>query len=333
MDDRGSPVGSARSRVFPVTLAVLVIVWTVAMTMAGAWALYQTRWPMALTMAFGSFVAGSTPAGGGAVAYPVFTKALAIPSQDAALFGLMIQTVGMNMAALFIVMRGIRINLRVLRWTILGSIPGVMAGLMWLSLPANVPKLVFSSMLLVFAITLYRSHWRRRHQPEREIEGWTVQDGIRFAAVGLVGGLAASQLGSGADMLCFMVMTLGFGLDERIAVPTSVVVMAATSAAGFAFRMLQPEPVGVVWEYWAVAAPVVAFGAPFGAWVASRVKGGVILVGVFVLIVVEVTTTVILVPIDPPRAAMLVGVLAAAALWFRRLRRMRERRWAFSHPG
>lgn len=160
-----------------------------------------------------------------------------------------------------------------------------------------------------------------------------MRDGLRFTGVGVVGGLAASQLGSGADMLCFMVMTLGFGLDERIAVPTSVVTMGLTSAAAFAFRMLQPEPVGVVWEYWAVAAPVVAVGAPVGAWVASRVNGGAILIGVFLLILVEVSTTAILVPVDAPRMAMLVGVFAVAALWFRRLRRMRETRWSSTHPG
>ncbi|GAA5480322.1 hypothetical protein Hhel01_03847 [Haloferula helveola] len=303
------------------------------MSIGDAWHLFATRWPMALTMVFGSFVAGSTPAGGGAVAYPVFTKMLSVPTGDAALFGLMIQAVGMNMAALFILTRGIRINRNVLGWTVLGAVPGVMAGLAFVELPANVPRLAFSSLLFAFALALYRSHWKRRHIPEPEIVGWTRRDGIRFALLGVLGGVVASQLGSGADMLCFMLMTLGYGLDERVAVPTSVVTMAVVSAFGFAFRLLMPQPIGVVWEYWAVAAPVVAVGAPFGAWVASRVKGGAILVFVFVLVVVELTTTAILVPVDAPRGVMLVAVLAVAAVWFWRLRRMRERRWKARQQG
>lgn len=314
---------SKRPWVYPSALAVLWAAWAVSMTLAESWGLYLTRWPMALTMVFGSFVAGSTPAGGGAVAYPVFTKVLAIPTGDAALFGLMIQTVGMNMAALFILTRGIRVNFRVIRWTLLGALPGVMLGLAFVELPQNVPRLAFSSLLLVFAVTLYRSHWKRRHRPEVRMVAWTRRDGGRFALVGLAGGLASSQLGSGADMLCFMVMTLGYGLDERIAVPTSVVLMGLVSAAAFAFRLLMPEPVGVVWEYWAVAAPVVAVGAPLGAWVASKVNGGAILAFVFVLITVEVVTTAILVPIDLPRALMLAGVLAGSMVWFRRLRVLR----------
>lgn len=310
---------------YPVALLSLWAAWAAWMAVDGAWGLYLTRWPMALTMVFGSFVAGSTPAGGGAVAYPVFTKLLAIPTADAALFGLMIQAVGMNMAALFILTRGIRINVRVIGWTLLGAVPAVMAGLAFVELPQNVPRLAFSSLLLVFAVTLYRSHWKRRHRPESSVVAWTRRDGVRFALVGVVGGLAASQLGSGADMLCFMLMTLGYGLDERIAVPTSVVTMGAVSAVGFLFRLLLPQPIGVVWEYWAVAAPVVALGAPVGAWVASKVQGGAILVFVFVLVTVEVMTTAILVPIDLPRAIMLAVVFLASAVWFRRLRLLRSR--------
>ncbi|MEP4076781.1 sulfite exporter TauE/SafE family protein [Haloferula sp.] len=312
--------------IYPLVLGLVWGIWAAAMTAGGWWSLFETRWPMALTMVFGSFVAGSTPAGGGSVAYPVFTKVLAIPSADAALFGLMIQAVGMSMAALFILTRGIRIQVTVWKWTVLGAVPGVMLGLAFVTLPENVPRLTFSCLLLVFAVTLYRSHWKRKHRPEKEIADWSRRDGLRFAFTGLIGGVVASQLGSGADMLCFMVMTLGYGLNERLAVPTSVVVMATVSVVGFFFRMLLPQPIGVVWEYWAVAAPVVAVGAPLGAWVASRIHNDAILLLVFVLIVAEVVSTSLLVPVDGPRALVLIGVVAGASIWFRMLRRLRERR-------
>jgi len=320
-------VSAGRSRrAFPATLGTVWLVWLVAMSLAGAWGLYLTRWPMALTMVFGSFVAGSTPAGGGAVAFPVFTKLLEVGAREAALFGLMIQAVGMSMASLFIVTRGIAIDTRVWRWSLLGAAPGVMLGLALLRLPENLPRLGFSCLLLVFAITLYRSHWRRKHRPEPRIAGWGWRDGLRFAGVGVAGGLLASQLGSGADMLCFMVMTLGYGLDERVAVPTSVVLMGSVSVLGFGFRLLLAEPIGEVWEYWAVAAPVVAVGAPLGAWVASRASGDRILAFIFALVAIEVVSTALLIPIDAGRAAILVAVMVGAGLWFWRLRCLRRRR-------
>jgi uncharacterized membrane protein YfcA len=316
--------GRVKRRFVPVLLGVW-LAWAVAMSAAGAWELFLTRWPMALTMVFGSFIAGSTPAGGGSVAYPVFTKMLGIPSGDAALFGLMIQAVGMSMAALFILVRQVKFSAPVWRWTVIGSVPGVLIGLLWVHPPLNYPKLTFSCMLLAFGVAIYRSHWARKHEPERAVRPWTTQTRLRFIGVGLVGGVASSQLGSGADMLCFMVITIAYGLDERQAVPTSVLVMAATSVAGFVFRMVLTEPVGVVWEYWAVAVPVVAIGAPFGSWVASRVRGDLILRAVLVLIAVEVASTIVLVPIDEARAMWVVAVFLSATAWFRAMRRRRER--------
>ena len=276
---------------------------------------------MAVTMVFGSFIAGSTPAGGGAVAYPVFTKVLGIPSSDAALFGLMIQAVGMTMASLFILTRQIRFDRKVLGAALVGALPGVMLGLAFLQLPANVPRLGFSCLMSCFAVALFRAHWGRERTPVAELDLGLI-DKLRFALTGLVGGLIASAMGSGSDMLCFMVMTLAYGLDERVAVPTSVMIMACVSVVGFAFRLLLPGPIGVVWEYWAVAAPVVALGAPLGAWAASKVNASTILVVVFVLISAEVISTALLIPLDLGRVALLLGIAVAASLWFRRLRQV-----------
>ena len=55
-------------------------------------------------MLAGSFLAGSSPEGGGAVAFPVFTKALDVPTSVARSFGLCIQAVGMTMATVAIVL-------------------------------------------------------------------------------------------------------------------------------------------------------------------------------------------------------------------------------------
>jgi uncharacterized protein len=43
--------------------------------------LYKTNWEAALTMLFGSFIAGSSPEGSASIAYPVFTLLLKIDLQ------------------------------------------------------------------------------------------------------------------------------------------------------------------------------------------------------------------------------------------------------------
>ena len=48
---------------------------------------------MSLTMIFGSLVAGSTPVGGGAVAFPVMVLFIKLSAEDGRDFSLMIQSV------------------------------------------------------------------------------------------------------------------------------------------------------------------------------------------------------------------------------------------------
>ena len=309
---------SKRWCIYPSALALVWLVWAACMCAWSAWSLYASHWPIALTMVLGSFIAGSAPIGGGAVAYPVFTKLLAIPARDAALFGLMIQSVGMTMATLFIVSRGIRFERQVVRAALLGAIPGVVLGLAFVRLPATVPRLGFSCLLAIFAFVLYRSHFGRVGAPVAEL-AWQRADAVRFAASGLLGGVVASSIGSGPEMLCFMVMTLGYRLEPRVAVPTAVMIMAATSAVGFGFRLLQPEPIGAAWGYWAVAVPIVVIGAPLGAWVASKVRAEVLLGGVLTLIAAEVVSSALLIPLDREKLVWIAGVSALAVLWSRRL--------------
>ena len=153
---------------------------------------------MSLTMVFGSFVAGATPAGGASVAFPVFTKLLAIDSRSAATFGLMIQSVGMTMAAILIVARRIPIYTRIYRWGSAGGCVGVWLGIVFLQIPAPFPKLLFTCLVLSFAIALWCT---RRPDEARSEDTIRKSDGHRFILTGFVGGLLASQTGSGADML------------------------------------------------------------------------------------------------------------------------------------
>ena len=56
-------------------------------------------------MAVGSFIAGSTFLGGGAVAFPALTKFMHITPIDAKTFSLAIQSVGMSAASIYIITR------------------------------------------------------------------------------------------------------------------------------------------------------------------------------------------------------------------------------------
>ena len=78
--------------------ATVTIVWLIAVLTLGEFDRAVDRWESALTMVFGSFLAGSTPAGAGAVAFPVFTKALDIVPEVARTFTLSIQAIGLTVS-------------------------------------------------------------------------------------------------------------------------------------------------------------------------------------------------------------------------------------------
>ncbi|MFT5200306.1 MAG: putative membrane protein YfcA, partial [Planctomycetota bacterium] len=56
------------------------------------WHLFEANYFMSLTMAVGSFIAGATSEGGGAVAFPVMTLGFKIAPDVARDFSLLIQT-------------------------------------------------------------------------------------------------------------------------------------------------------------------------------------------------------------------------------------------------
>lgn len=220
------------------------------------------------TMLLGSFIAGATSEGGGAVAFPVMTLGLGIAPSEARDFSLMIQSIGMTSASLLILINRIPIASSVLLPVLFGCAAGLVTGfglLENLFMPAAV-KYFFTAVWLSFAYVLYRSHLQADRLRRLHLRGVTIPFG-RFLFAGFLGGVVSSLVGSGADIIVFSVLTLYFGLCEKVATPTSVVIMAATSLMATALKVLvfaspSPETIERVWA----CAGVVVLGAPFGAW-------------------------------------------------------------------
>lgn len=93
--------------------------------------------------------------------------------------------------------------------------------------------------------------------------------------MGTFGGICSSVAGSGIDMASFSILTLYFRVSEKVATPTSVILMAINAVFGITFRLLGlgGEPIhGAVWDFLAVCVPIVVCGAPLGATIASYLQ-------------------------------------------------------------
>ena len=90
-----------------------------------------------------------------------------------------------------------------------------------------------------------------------------------------------------------MVLVLWCHADLKIAIPTSVILMAFTSLVGIAVKLMLGDVQPGTFENWLAAAPVVAIGAPLGAWVVSKIGRRPTLIVVSLLCVVQFIWTLV----------------------------------------
>ncbi|MDH3903596.1 MAG: sulfite exporter TauE/SafE family protein [Xanthomonadales bacterium] len=260
-------------------------------------------WFIAPIMAFGSFVAGSTFLGGGAVAFPALTKILAIDPVTAKEFSLAIQAVGMSSASLYIVSRVRNLPYNFMALYLGGSGIGLFTSLAFIEshIPAVDLRISFTLFLLCFlAVYLFTRH-SHNVSTEAHLEK-TYRDVLITLAGGILGGLVSGLLGSGADLIGFCLLALYFRIEIIRATQVSVILMAVSSIMGLGLKTLFFGGLGQqVTDLWIIAAPVVLFGAPLGAALCRRIPPNLLLTFISVIVMSEVISTILLVPFDRNR--------------------------------
>jgi uncharacterized membrane protein YfcA len=223
---------------------------------------------MTVAMALGSYVAGSTPMGGGTVGFPVLVLLLGMSPRLGRDFSFAVQSIGMVSAAIFIMTRRQPLAWSMLKGALLGSSIGTPLGILFLAphIPELWIKLVFAVIWGSFGVLhLYRIDEISAHEGMTEFdEHWDFRVGLGLGF--LAGGTVVAVTGVGIDMVVYAALVLLCRADLKIAIPTAVFTMGFTSVVGIVtknlFTGLQPD----VYENWLAAAPVVALGAPLGVF-------------------------------------------------------------------
>jgi uncharacterized membrane protein YfcA len=279
------------SRLWPwfLFLALFYFAWLALVVSGDHWAAMLEHWGIAVAMAVGSYVAGSTPMGGGTVGFPILVLLFDEPATLGRDFSFAIQSIGMVSATIFILCRRQSLEWPMLRAALAGSLLGTPLGILFIApiVPGIAIKVLFAVVWASFGVL----HFYRL----REI---TAQHGIiptdlRFdsitgLSVGFVCGLTvASITGVGIDMVLYAVLVLVCHADLKIAIPTSVIIMAFTSVVGMCVKLLLGDVQPGVYENWLVASPVVALGAPLGVFIVNRLGRESTLVVVSLLCVLQ----------------------------------------------
>lgn len=258
-----------------------------AATGGGIVAVFRDHWPIALVMTLGSYFAGATPVGGGSVAFPIFVLLFDQPPALGREFSFAIQSLGMTAAALFVIGSGRRVEWNFLRPALMGTLISTPLGCQIIAphAPPTTVKMVFASLWCAFGIfMLLRKH---RAAPSEAALAQREMPNHAALLTGLLGGLVASLIGGGADMIAFSYLVLRLGRDPRIAIPTAMMLMAATSIVALSITLFSGPLRPGVWENWLAAAPIVVLGAPLGAFAVAFIPRNVTMAIVSVLCIAQ----------------------------------------------
>lgn len=160
-----------------------------------------------------------------------------------------------------------------LKGAMLGALLGTPVGIIYIAplIPELWIKLSFAVVWASFGVLhLYRIGEIAEHIGMTEFdERWDFRVGL---VIGIASGATvAAVTGVGIKWSFSAALVLLCRADLKIAIPTSVVIMAFTSILGIAVKWCTTGVQPGVLENWLAAAPIVCLGAPLGAFVVTLI--------------------------------------------------------------
>ncbi|MBN8821494.1 MULTISPECIES: sulfite exporter TauE/SafE family protein [unclassified Spirosoma] len=299
--------------------ALVMPIWLVYMVTQNGFSFYNDHWAAPITMFFGSFVAGATSEGGGAVAFPVFTLLLKLPPPVARNFSFAIQSIGMTSASLLIISLKIPVDWRAIRTVAIGGIPGLLFGAFFIVplISGQMTKIFFVSLWLSFAFALYLANRKTDRVTTRGLGPLKAVDLARILVFAFIGGIITAIFGDGINIFTFCLFTLYYSTSEKIATPTSIIIMTIHTIIGFllhVFVLQDFQP--MTFQYWMCAIPVAILMAPLGAYIINFLTREAIAKFLYITTVVQYIGA--LIALRPPTVVVLIsfGTVVGGFLFF-----------------
>ncbi|HEX4078261.1 MAG TPA: sulfite exporter TauE/SafE family protein [Rhizomicrobium sp.] len=321
-----------KSKLFSVWYGVALLAWVALFFRFDSFTFLAGHWYYPAVMVLGAFVAGLTPMGGGAVAFPALSIFLHIDRVLARDFSMMIQSIGMTSATIFILTQKETVpkNYRPLLYFVPICFAGFVVGMITLqTIPVYLIQALFLSLTATFVVAYY-------FHKQRGTEDYLIVPGTRDAAwLGLTlffGGMVTSLFGTGADILVYTILITHFSVKEKTATYISIVLQAAISILGFSYRAFVDHGLSHYQiDTWLCAYPVVLFMAPFGAYILRKLHLDWMLIAVVLLAVFQMLYFNLSEPSYDKIVSSAVFCALFSVLFFLLLRHIRARRSRMLH--
>jgi len=260
-----------KSRLFTGWYFSALGIWVLLFVNFDSVGFWLTHWYYAAMMVAGAFVAGFTPEGGGAVAFPVLNVFLHVDRVLARDFSMMIQSVGMTSASIFILSHKDTV-LKEYK-PLLVFVPICLVGfLIGMALLQQIHVYLIQAFFLSLSATFVIAYYFSEHRGV--LTRLVLKSGLDRVYLGVIliaGGMISSLFGTGGDIVLYTLLVTRFSMTAKIATRISVVLQASISVLGYGYRAFIDHGLSNYQiKTWLCAYPVVLFMAPFGAYALSR---------------------------------------------------------------
>ena len=305
---------------------VVLATWSIYMVITSKFHLLAEHVPVMFTMAFGSFIAGSSPEGSAAIAYPVFTLFLNIEPTDARNFAFAIQSIGMTAASIFILSSKIKVDWTYIKLVSISGAAGLILG-MYLVAPniqGPIAKLTFVSIWMSFGLIMLFDNYSAKRKVIDKMELVSINDIIIILTGGFIGGIISSVFGTGINMLTFCLLVIYFKVNEKIATPSSIIIMTFETIIGFFWHhMIFDDISEKSYNMWLSAIPIVVFFAPLGTYLMNKTPRKQYNTFLYTLFIVQYIGAIFVMKPKGENLILTTGVILTGLIVFAWLKKVR----------
>ncbi len=304
---------------YTVYVLLVLCIWLGYMSKTDSWYLLKTNFQIIITMVFGAFIAGSSPEGSSAIAYPIFTILLDISPNDARNFAFAIQSIGMTAASIFILSKKIKVDWNYIKIVTPSGALGLIVG-MYLVAPnieASTAKLSFVSLWFAFGLIMIRENLTKVRNTKDVLLIQKSNDLILLLVAGFIGGVVSSIFGTGINMLTFCILVVFFNINEKVATPSSIIIMTIETIIGFTWHAFIFSDISdKSYTMWLSAIPFVIFFAPLGTYLMYKMRNLIYNYFLYIIFIIQYFGAIIVLRPSNSKLLLSFGIILVSLLLF-----------------